>query len=315
MKKDFLKRSLQRAALITATASLLLVFAPLEVEAAKPPPMPLSCSISPADGATAAGVPIRLSAMTQGGKGSKTYSWDLSDGSGVPAASTENMVDVTYSTVGGPYNVYLGVTDKQGATASCSTTVTVTQGGVNIPPVANDDGYSTDKNTTLNVAAPGVLDNDTDANNDPLTAILQDNVSNGTLTLNDNGFFNYMPNTDYIGDDTFSYFAFDGTALSDTTATVTISIIEDTPPPPVGEELYEAKCLMCHGEYGAGGYAHRSIRGSRASRISNAMTKWPEMAFLTYLTSAELADIETYLDNVPRGDRLPRNGDTINGEL
>jgi nitrite reductase (NO-forming)/hydroxylamine reductase len=71
---------------------------------------------------------------------------------------------------------------------------------------------------------------------------------------------------------------------------------------------------MCHGEYGAGGYAHRSIRGARASRIRNAMTKWPEMAFLQYLTDAELADIEAYLASVPRGDRLPRNGDVVNGE-
>jgi nitrite reductase (NO-forming)/hydroxylamine reductase len=71
---------------------------------------------------------------------------------------------------------------------------------------------------------------------------------------------------------------------------------------------------MCHGEYGAGGYAHRSIRGARADRIRNAMNKWPEMAFLTYLTDAELLDIEGYLANVPRGDRLPRNGDIANGE-
>jgi nitrite reductase (NO-forming)/hydroxylamine reductase len=71
---------------------------------------------------------------------------------------------------------------------------------------------------------------------------------------------------------------------------------------------------MCHGEYGAGGYAHRSVKGAQASRIRNAMNKWPEMGFLAYLTDAELADIETYLDNVPRGDKLPRNGDVSNGE-
>jgi len=81
-----------------------------------------------------------------------------------------------------------------------------------------------------------------------------------------------------------------------------------------GEALFRTKCIMCHGEYGAGGYAHRSIRGAHADRIRNAMTKWPEMAFLTYLTDADLAEIEGYLATVPRGDRLPHNGDMVNGE-
>ena len=38
------------------------------------------------------------------------------------------------------------------------------------------------------------------------------------------------------------------------------------------------------------------------------------MAFLSYLSDAELADIETYLDNVPWGGRLPRHGDFANGK-
>jgi nitrite reductase (NO-forming)/hydroxylamine reductase len=82
----------------------------------------------------------------------------------------------------------------------------------------------------------------------------------------------------------------------------------------VGEALFKQKCIMCHGEYGAGGYAQRSIKDVRASHIRYAMNKWPEMAFLSYLSDAELADIETYLDNVPPGDKLPRNGDLVNGE-
>ena len=45
------------------------------------------------------------------------------------------------------------------------------------------------------------------------------------------------------------------------------------------------------------------------------MSKWPEMSFLTYLTDTDLADIEIYLDNVPRGEKLPSQGDTANGEV
>ena len=43
------------------------------------------------------------------------------------------------------------------------------------------------------VAAPGVLGNDTDGDADPLTAILNTDVSHGVLTLNANGSFSYTP--------------------------------------------------------------------------------------------------------------------------
>ncbi len=143
-----LQRLLKNAAIFSAIANILLVIDVFEVQAVKPPPDPLSCIISPADGTTAPGVPIIFVGNTLGGKGSKSYSWDFSDGSGVSSASTGNGVDVTYNTVGGPFAVLLDVTDKQDTTASCSTTVTVTLGGVNTPPVANDDSYTLTKNTT-----------------------------------------------------------------------------------------------------------------------------------------------------------------------
>lgn len=68
------------------------------------------------------------------------------------------------------------------------------------PPVANNDAYSVDEDTTLNVVAPGVLDNNTDADGDSLTAIEVSSPSNGTLTLNANGSFTYTPNANYNGD-------------------------------------------------------------------------------------------------------------------
>jgi hypothetical protein len=49
----------------------------------------------------------------------------------------------------------------------------------NKAPVANNDSYSANVNTTLTVAAPGVLANDTDQNGDSLTAVLVGNVSHG----------------------------------------------------------------------------------------------------------------------------------------
>ena len=60
-------------------------------------------------------------------------------------------------------------------------------------PVAVADSYSTAQNTALVQAAPGVLANDTDADADPLTAIVDTNVTNGTLALNANGGFTLHP--------------------------------------------------------------------------------------------------------------------------
>ena len=51
-----------------------------------------------------------------------------------------------------------------------------------------------------------------DADADPLTAILDTTVSHGGLTLNANGGFSYTPTTGYSGPDSFTYHANDGTA-------------------------------------------------------------------------------------------------------
>jgi hypothetical protein len=98
---------------------------------------------------------------------------------------------------------------------------------VNDPPAAVDDSYSTIVNMTWNVVTEGgVLGNDTDAENDPLTAVLVTDVSNGTLSLNPSPdlSFTYDPNLDFVGTDSFTYFANDGTVNSAAPATVTITV-------------------------------------------------------------------------------------------
>ena len=81
-----------------------------------------------------------------------------------------------------------------------------------------------------------------------------------------------------------------------------------------GEALYNQKCLMCHGVEGAGGFAHRSIKNAKASRIQKAIDMRPDMAFLSYLSLAEIQDIESYLGSVPTGEKLPVNGNPAVGE-
>lgn len=100
----------------------------------------------------------------------------------------------------------------------------------NLPPAAAADGYETDEDTLLEVAVPGVLGNDSDPDLDPLTAALESDVSHGTLTLNPDGSFSYLPDSGYHGTDSFTYRANDGSLDSDpATVTITIRSVNDDP--------------------------------------------------------------------------------------
>lgn len=103
-------------------------------------------------------------------------------------------------------------------------TVTIAITNPNEPPVANDDAYQTLFNTPLTIAAPGVLANDYDANENALTAVLVNNVTHGTLSLNPDGSFTYTPDAGYEGDDQFTYKA--RGAVDSAAATVTLTIID-----------------------------------------------------------------------------------------
>ena len=94
---------------------------------------------------------------------------------------------------------------------------------VNRAPVAVNDSYATDSNTVLDVAAPGVLDNDTDPDGNPLTAVKVTEPGHGAVTLNANGSFAYTPATDYTGSDSFTYTANDG-SLDSNVATVDLTV-------------------------------------------------------------------------------------------
>src|SRR4029450_10526201 len=92
--------------------------------------------------------------------------------------------------------------------------------GINNAPVATADSSNEDESLNI-AAAAGVLFNDTDADNDPLTGGLGAEVQHGTLALSANGSFRYTPEANYNGPDRFSYGAFDGDATSNVT---TVSI-------------------------------------------------------------------------------------------
>ena len=107
-------------------------------------------------------------------------------------------------------------------------TVTVTVNPVNDMPVAMGDNYTVVQNGTLDVAGPGVLQNDTDLDGDPLTAVQFTDPSHGSVTFNADGSFTYTPDADFFGTDSFEYYADDGTTTSGG-AFVNITVTEDLP--------------------------------------------------------------------------------------
>jgi hypothetical protein len=155
-----------------------------------------------------------------------------------------------------------------GAFFSNTATVTITVSAVGQPPVANNDNYSVNNNGTLTVPAPGVLGNDTDPNSDPLTALastgpngLVIGPNHGTLTLNANGSFTYVPRPFFNGTDSFTYRASDTSNLSNlATVTITVNAV-NVAPQATGDTFFTATNTPLPGELrcpGLGAIRNRS---------------------------------------------------------
>jgi Bacterial Ig domain/Calx-beta domain len=200
----------------------------------------------------------------------KNVTFNIGDGTGslistVTATSSNTTLlpnaNLVITGSGGSRNLQMTPASNQNGTSTVTVTVTATNGrtatdtfdltvgAVNDPPVANNDpNYSTNEDTPLVVnAASGVLANDTDIDSPPasLTAILVTGPTNASsFTLNPDGSFNYTPNTNFNGVDTFTYKANDGFADSNVaTATITVNAVNDPPsftiaanPPPVSQD-------------------------------------------------------------------------------
>ena len=172
--------------------------------------------------------------------------------SGTLACTDANGDALTYALVGGPdtgtlalrpdgtfdYDPapgFLGTTTftyraNDGALDSAVATATLVVGVGNEAPAATGDAYEVDEDTTLTLAAPGVLGNDTDPDGDALTAAVVAPPTHGTLTLATDGSLTYVPHADFHGADTFTYAASDGT-LESAVANVAITVrpIDDAP--------------------------------------------------------------------------------------
>jgi VCBS repeat-containing protein len=130
---------------------------------------------------------------------------------------------------------------SDGASQSAVTTVNLTVNPVSDAPAGNGDSYVLNEDTTLTVAGPGVLGNDTDADGDPLSATLVNGPSHGVLTLNADGSFTYTPAQDFNGADSFTYRASDGANESAvTTVNLSVNPVND-PPAGVGDSYFTSE--------------------------------------------------------------------------
>ncbi len=102
---------------------------------------------------------------------------------------------------------------------------------VSIPPVCVDRQYSVE--TGQDLVLP-VTNGCTDADNGPfpMSGFIASNPSNGTISPGPNGEAVYRSNNGYVGPDSFTYQAYDGSDFSNiATVTIDVTAIPDTTPP------------------------------------------------------------------------------------
>ncbi|MFX0054311.1 MAG: Ig-like domain-containing protein, partial [Candidatus Hermodarchaeota archaeon] len=120
-----------------------------------------------------------------------------------------------------------------GIDASEFATVTITVNAVQDAPVAVDDFYSIDEDTALSTygaGIAGVLANDYDADGDPLEAVLVDYPVYGTISFDPDGNFLYVPEANFYGIDSFTYYLSDGVFTSNAAmVTITVNSVNDYP--------------------------------------------------------------------------------------
>jgi hypothetical protein len=161
-------------------------------------------------------------AFDDGGTGIGSDTLDSSGEASIPIGTLgvgSHQITATYAGDG-----------THGATTATYTQVVSAESG---PPTAADDDYNATEDTDLVVpAGTGLLANDTGAPGYPLSVVAASvtDPAHGDVLVSSDGSFTYTPDTDYAGDDTFSYKANDGSADSNAaTVTIHVAAVNDNP--------------------------------------------------------------------------------------
>lgn len=141
----------------------------------------------------------------------------------ISSTSVSTPVAVRYAWSPAPLNT-VNLVNSAGLPAAPFRTDSFAPDGIDAEaPLGVDDDFETARDQNLSVPAEGILENDIDLNYQTLSASLISDVSNGSLTLNSDGSFDYTPVEGFAGADSFTYQASDG-SLNSTTTTVNITV-------------------------------------------------------------------------------------------
>ncbi|KNC66851.1 hypothetical protein AC626_14535, partial [Pseudoalteromonas rubra] len=121
------------------------------------------------------------------------------------------------------------VEDGNGGSNTATITLLIETEVSNFPPVAVNDSYQTNEDEQLFVDLPGVLENDSDADEDTLTLSIIEQPLMGTLELSDTGSFRYTPQQNSYGQDYFVYQIDDGAASVQAFVLIEVSEVNDAP--------------------------------------------------------------------------------------
>ena len=91
-------------------------------------------------------------------------------------------------------------------------------------PLATGDSYTTVEDGTLTIAAPGLRANDPDGTNPSFSASKVSDPLHGTVVVNADGSFTYVPDATFAGSDSFTYRLSDG-ELGGDPVTVSIEVV------------------------------------------------------------------------------------------
>ncbi len=123
----------------------------------------------------------------------------------------------------GVYEVTITATDDNG-----ESTTTLFRWAIGNPvPDAQDDSFSIAEDTGLTSTVAG---NDSDPDADPISYAILSGPTNASLSFNSDGTFNYTPDADFYGVDTFDYQMQDADGdIALATVTINVTTVNDVP--------------------------------------------------------------------------------------
>ena len=208
----------------------------------------------------------------QSTNGGSSWSPDWTDISGSSASTTSHTR--TGLTNGTRYTFQVRAVNAGGAAGPESASVQARPVRANNRPVAASDVATTNEDAAVVI---NVLTNDSDRDRDALTVTSVTSPSSGTATVRSDNRITYTPNTNFNGNDQFSYTVSDGYGGSATAQVrVTVNAVNDSP---VAMGSIDAQTVM--------------VGGAAAEVDVSSKFKDPDGDDLTYTATTSAASIAT----------------------